>query len=313
MIACVMGLIALLPLTVARAQPPTSTPTVATDIPPDVTIPILSAAGSTPTPTVCPLLGSVSFNSVDVQPVDPVVGDVVVLTFDVQAFVYSLSGYTLEGAEPLLTGYVTITAPNSPTFELHAVQSGTAIVRLRVDYQAERDCNGVFIPEYTSATSPAYSIAIGETPPSGTTPTPTPTCAATGTPYCSNDCPPAPTIAPGCFSPGGGPCIQNPQCASNEVCVADRSGQIGGCCACGTMTPTVTNPPSTPTPRSAPSCIGDCDDSGGVTVNELIILVNIALGNDPASTCPHGVPSGAEINIALIMQAVDDALNGCGG
>ena len=145
-VACMMALTASIRFTVARAQIPVSAPTIATDTLPDVATPTVSAAGSTPTPTVCPLLGSVSFNSVDVQPVDPVVGDVVVLTFDVQAFVYSLSDYILEGAEPLLTGYTTIPAPNSATFELYAVQSGTAMVHLRVDYQAERECDSVFIP-----------------------------------------------------------------------------------------------------------------------------------------------------------------------
>ncbi len=61
------------------------------------------------------------------------------------------------------------------------------------------------------------------------------------------------------------------------------------------------------------SCVGDCDGSGDVTVNELIALVNIALGNAPASACNNGVPSGRAVDIALIVQAVNDALNGCGG
>ena len=59
-------------------------------------------------------------------------------------------------------------------------------------------------------------------------------------------------------------------------------------------------------------CVGDCDASGDVTVGELITLVNIALGNAQVSDCPHGVPSGTEVDIALILQAVNNALNGCG-
>jgi hypothetical protein len=55
--------------------------------------------------------------------------------------------------------------------------------------------------------------------------------------------------------------------------------------------------------------VGDCDGSGDGTVNELITMVNIALGN--AGTCPHGIPSDAEVNVALIIQAVNNALNGC--
>lgn len=59
-------------------------------------------------------------------------------------------------------------------------------------------------------------------------------------------------------------------------------------------------------------CVGDCDASGDVTVNELLTLVNIALGNAPLSACPSGVPSGREVDITLIVEAVNNALNGCG-
>jgi hypothetical protein len=61
-------------------------------------------------------------------------------------------------------------------------------------------------------------------------------------------------------------------------------------------------------------CAGDCDDNGQVTVDELITLVSIALGNAQPSACPHGVPSGgAQVDIALIIQAVNNALGGCSG
>ena len=61
------------------------------------------------------------------------------------------------------------------------------------------------------------------------------------------------------------------------------------------------------------SCAGDCGNDGHVTVDEVLTLVNIALGNAQPSACPHGVPSGAEVNVALILQAVNAALDGCGG
>jgi ELWxxDGT repeat protein len=62
-----------------------------------------------------------------------------------------------------------------------------------------------------------------------------------------------------------------------------------------------------------PPCVGNCDGIGGVTIAELITLVNIALGNAQASACPHGVPSGADVDVALIIQAVNNALSRCGG
>ena len=33
----------------------------------------------------------------------------------------------------------------------------------------------------------------------------------------------------------------------------------------------------------------------------IITLVNIALGNADASTCPHGIPSGRTVDITLII------------
>ena len=56
-----------------------------------------------------------------------------------------------------------------------------------------------------------------------------------------------------------------------------------------------------------PLCIGDCHGDGQGTVDELLTLVNIALGSAQPSACPHGVSSGAAVDVALIMQAVNQA------
>ena len=48
-----------------------------------------------------------------------------------------------------------------------------------------------------------------------------------------------------------------------------------------------------------------------MTVDEIITLVNIALGNAQPSACAHGVPSGADVDVTMIIQAVNNALNGC--
>ncbi len=58
-------------------------------------------------------------------------------------------------------------------------------------------------------------------------------------------------------------------------------------------------------------CVGDCDGSGVVAVNELVILVNIDLGSADASACPEGIPGGNPVSISLIIQAVNSVLNGC--
>ena len=62
---------------------------------------------------------------------------------------------------------------------------------------------------------------------------------------------------------------------------------------------------------AAMPCVGDCAGTGAPTIDSLVTLVAIALGNEPASSCPHGVPSGATVDVALIIQAVKNTLAGC--
>ena len=68
------------------------------------------------------------------------------------------------------------------------------------------------------------------------------------------------------------------------------------------------------TPTAAPSAyVGDCDASGVVTVNEIITLAKIALGTQHVSECPSGLPAtatDANVTVAVIVQAVNNALNG---
>ncbi len=62
----------------------------------------------------------------------------------------------------------------------------------------------------------------------------------------------------------------------------------------------------------AASCIGDCDASGGVTIDELIAGVNIALGNAALTVCPVFDCNGSgEVTINCLVSAVNAALNGC--
>ncbi len=65
-------------------------------------------------------------------------------------------------------------------------------------------------------------------------------------------------------------------------------------------------------PVIPPSCAGDCDGSNEVTVNEIIAMVNIALGSAPASTCAAGdVDGNGEITVNEIVSAVNKALGSC--
>lgn len=59
-------------------------------------------------------------------------------------------------------------------------------------------------------------------------------------------------------------------------------------------------------------CLGDCDGSGEVTVEELVAMVNVALGTQPSSNCAAGDGDGSgEITVEEIIGAVNAALSGC--
>jgi len=69
------------------------------------------------------------------------------------------------------------------------------------------------------------------------------------------------------------------------------------------------------TPRAvAQTCLGDCDGDNAVTVDELLIGVNIALGLIPIDDCPaFDDDSNLEVTVDEIIGAIDYALNGCPG
>ena len=102
----------------------------------------------------------------------------------------------------------------------------------------------------------------------------------------------------------------------------------GGCPSTPTATPSLTPMPTasatptapptatrTPTPSptaTAVPCRGDCNSDGHVTVDEILTMVNIALGNADISSCRAGDPSGdGQITVDEILTAVNNALNGC--
>ena len=74
-----------------------------------------------------------------------------------------------------------------------------------------------------------------------------------------------------------------------------------------------TGPPPTSTPGTS-GCVGDCSGDGEVTVNELLVMVNVALGNTALTACRAGDGNhDNKITIDEILTAVTHALNGCRG
>lgn len=59
-------------------------------------------------------------------------------------------------------------------------------------------------------------------------------------------------------------------------------------------------------------CAGDCDGSGEVSVDEIVRLVSVALGDAPVSVCWNGDRScDARVTVDEILTAVVGALEGC--
>lgn len=67
------------------------------------------------------------------------------------------------------------------------------------------------------------------------------------------------------------------------------------------------------TPVTAPAqCAGDCHGDGEVTIDELLIMVNVALDSAPLAACEPGDTSGdGVITVNEIIAAVNKALGGC--
>ena len=59
-------------------------------------------------------------------------------------------------------------------------------------------------------------------------------------------------------------------------------------------------------------CPGDCDGSATVTINELVLGVNIALGGSTIEVCPaFDLDDDPRVGIAELVAAVRDATTAC--
>jgi len=117
------------------------------------------------------------------------------------------------------------------------------------------------------------------------------------------------------FSAVGAPA--KPQFGANlsigdqAACDVSANGQGRSNVFIGDGTLTATGPIVTPTPGGG-TCVGDCSGDGSVAINELILGVNIALGNNPLSTCPaFDANDSGMVEINELISAVNAALNGC--
>lgn len=153
--------------------------------------------------------------------------------------------------------------------------------------------------------------------PTGTA-TPTQTATATQTPTVTNTATqtPSPTVTP---TPSVTPSsTETPTPTSTDtptVTPTDTPTSTPTETPTDTPTPspslTATEPP-TSTPTVPPPCVGDCDGSGDVTINEVLLMVNIALDKAETAVCPRGDRNhDGTITVDEILAAVNVALNGC--
>jgi len=69
--------------------------------------------------------------------------------------------------------------------------------------------------------------------------------------------------------------------------------------------------------RAQQCCAGDCNGDAVVRVNELVVMIGVALGTEPVSACENGIcpctgPDPGEIcEASMPNRAVDNALYGC--
>ena len=153
--------------------------------------------------------------------------------------------------------------------------------------------------------------------------TPTPTATATATPgtadccQCADD--PAacqPPAADGC---GACRAVYNAACDASGLCIAfTPTPSVTPTLAPSftpTASPTPTEVPPTPTispTATPPACVGDCGRDGAVTVDEILLAVNVALGTASVDVCTVAdVNHDQLITVDEILQAVNNALNGC--
>jgi len=164
-------------------------------------------------------------------------------------------------------------------------------------------------PANTPTETPTETLTATETPSSTPTPTltPTPTSTATWTPTDTQT--PISTSSPtatATYTPTATLTITStptPTQTPYVVCTPPlcRPGQALYCpgeCpwGCGTQC----------------ACVGDCDNSGPVTVDEILTMVNAALGNTMSSSCRPGDADHSDtITVDEILTAVNNALNGC--
>ena len=186
----------------------------------------------------------------------------------------------------------------------------------------------------TASAAPTATLTPVPSPsasPTSTAPTPTPTALPTSTPTFSagstttptDTVTPAQTASP-TLTPTNTATPTASQAPSETATYTATATTISS--ATPTEAPTATasatelasatpTQPPTPTPTATAvtvACAGDCNKDHVVTVDELLVMVQIALGNDDITACDQSDANGdGRVTVDEILMAVSSALNGC--
>lgn len=105
--------------------------------------------------------------------------------------------------------------------------------------------------------------------------------------------------------------VNTPQATSTPAVTQEPTATTTVATAAPTATATA-EIPATPTRTAGVVCVGDCNGNGTVAINELVLAVGIALGNNTIDQCMSVDANGnGTVAINELVQAVGNALEGC--
>ena len=230
--------------------------------------------------------------------------------------------------EATATGTVPLHVYNAWTDSQHP--QSTALVSIGDDLQVDQTCAPLAKPPCGAASVSQLAITDGAIIVIAT-PTPTITSTGTATVTASSTATRTGTATP---SPSGTTTPTRTLTPTFTASATPSSSPTGTRAPTSTLTPSATpiptathseTPTSTPpteststpilTPTLTPSpprCVGDCNNDGVVTVDEILMLVDFALQEASPSGCPvSDEDRNQQITLDEILTAVHNALNGC--
>lgn len=204
--------------------------------------------------------------------------------------------------EATATGTVPLHVYNAWTDSQHP--QSTALVSIGDDLQVDQTCAPLAKPPCGAGSVSQLAITDGAIIVIAT-PTPTITSTGTATVAASSTATRTGTATP---SPSGPTTPTRTLTPTFTASATPSSSPTGTPAPTSTSTPILT-PTLTPSP---PRCVGDCNNDGVVTVDEILMLVDFALQEASPSDCPVSDEDGnQQITVAEILTAVHNALNGC--